>query len=283
MAAGGAVGDVDVRAGEENFPVALRVLPARHRRHLVAVYGYARMVDELGDSYAGDRVAALERVRTQVDDLWAGRTVDDPVLRRLAATVVECGLGREPFVDLIEANLLDQRVVAYASFEDLLGYCRLSANPVGRIVLEVFGQSTPARVALSDDVCTGLQLLEHWQDVGEDRRAGRVYLPEHDMAAYGVSAADLDAPVASPALRELLLVETERAAALLGSGDPLVRQLRGWARLAVAGFVAGGEATAAALRRSGGDVLSVTPRPRKAETLARLLRGVVWQPPGGAR
>lgn len=281
MTAGGAVGAVDVRAGGENFPVALRVLPERHRRHLRAVYGYARMVDELGDSYPGDRVAVLERVRGEVAAVWAGRPAVDPVLRRLADTVAECGLSRQPFVDLIEANLLDQRASGYGTFDDLLGYCRLSANPVGRIVLELFGRSSPALVGLSDDVCTALQLLEHWQDVGEDRRAGRVYLPAHDMAAYGVTPADLDAPTASPALRELVLVETERAAALLASGGRLVGLLHGWARVSVAGFVAGGEATAAALRRSGGDVLGTAARPRRVATAARLLRRLVVARVGG--
>lgn len=272
-----------MRARSENFPVALRVLPARHRRHLRAVYGYARMVDELGDSYDGDRVAALERVRKQLDGTLAGRPVGDPVLLRLTGTVAECGLSHQPLVDLIDANLLDQRVCAYDTFEDLLGYCRLSANPVGRIVLEVFGQSTPERVALSDDVCTALQLVEHWQDVAEDARAGRVYLPTDDMAAYGVSAGDLTAPLASSALRELVLFETERAAALLRSGDPLVRQLHGWARLAVAGFVAGGEATVAALRSSGGDVLARPVAPRRVSVFVRLLCRTVPWPRGGAR
>lgn len=278
MAAIDAVGGIESRAGGENFPVALRLLPARHRRHLMAVYGYARTVDELGDSAAGDRVAALHGVRRQVDHLWQGRPVSLSALQRLAPTVRECGLSRQPFVDLIEANLLDQQVTSYATFEELLGYCRLSANPVGRIVLEIFGQSTPMLAELSDHVCTALQLVEHWQDVGEDRRAGRIYLPSDSIARYGVSPADLDGAAAPPRLRELILFETERAADLLAAGRPLIRELTGWARIAVAGFVAGGEATVAALRRCGGDVLGHEVRPRKAETAARLLVRLVGSP-----
>lgn len=246
------------REAGENFPVALRVLPRRHREHLHAVYGYARTVDELGDSFTGDRVAALTAFRARTESIWAtpSRPTGDPVLDRLAPTVRDCGLPAQPFLDLIEANLLDQRVDRYADVEDLAGYCRLSADPVGRIVLGLFGATTPDRVALSDKVCTALQLLEHLQDVAEDRRAGRVYLPQQLLTEYAVRESDLDAPTATPALRRLVLAETDRAEAMLRAGAPLIGRLRGWARLAVAGFVAGGFSAADGLRRTGGDVLA---------------------------
>jgi phytoene/squalene synthetase len=128
-------------------------------------------------------------------------------------------------------------------------------------------------------VCTALQLVEHWQDVAEDRRKGRVYLPKEDLAEYGVSPSDLDGTVATPALRRLMMFETERAAALLASGAPLVGMLRGWARLAVAGYLAGGRAAVDALRRSGGEVLAGTPRTRKRDVLRHLpglLAGRGW-------
>jgi squalene synthase HpnC len=262
------------REAGENFPVALRILPARHREHLHAVYGYARLVDELGDSLDGDRVAALEALRAEVAGLWAGRTPQHPVLLRLAPTVADCNLSEEPFQRLIEANLMDQRVSSYATFEDLMGYCRLSADPVGRIVLEVFGASTPARVALSDSVCSALQVVEHLQDVGEDHRAGRIYLPQQDMAEHGVADEDLGRARAGDGLRRLVLSETARAEAMLRDGSALVGELRGWARVAVAGFVAGGLATATALRRSGGEVLAQDVKPSKREiatTATRLL------------
>ena len=135
------------------------------------------------------------------------------------------------------------------------------------MVLEVFGQSTPERVALSDQVCSALQIVEHLQDVGEDYAAGRVYLPATSMAEHGVAVADLGAAATSPALRRLVLAEATRAEAMLNAGAPLVGRLRGWARVAVAGFVAGGLATVAALRRSGGDVLAQQVRPGKTDTL----------------
>jgi phytoene/squalene synthetase len=145
------------------------------------------------------------------------------------------------------------------------------------MVLEIFGAATPARQALSDRICNALQLLEHWQDVGEDRRAGRIYLPQSDMARFGVSATDLDADCASPALRELITFETAQASALLESGQGLTRELTGWAKLAVSGYIAGGRATVDALNRPGTDVLAAVPKPRKSDVvrhLVRQLRGV---------
>lgn len=260
----------------ENFPVALRLLPAVHRRHLQAVYDVARTIDDLGDADAGDAASRTRDLLAFAADLrgvWAtgaateGPAPTHPVLRALVPTVRACGLGPEPFQRLVEANLQDQRVSRYATFEQLRGYCVLSADPVGRIVLQVFGQSTPERAVLSDRVCTALQVLEHLQDVAEDRARGRVYLPQEDLAAFGVAEPDLDAAASSPALTALVRWETERAARLLSAGEPLVGELRGWARLAVAGFLAGGLATADALRRPGVDVLVRTPRPRHVDVV----------------
>ena len=270
----------DLEAGE-NFPVALRVLPRSLRHDLRVVYAFARGVDELGDA-AGvaprERTARLLRLDDELARLWSGGAVTDPVLRALGATVRRRDLPAEPFHHLVRANLQDQAVSRYATFDDLLGYCRLSADPVGRIVLGVFGQADPVNVALSDRVCTALQLLEHWQDVGEDRRAGRVYLPQEDLAAHGVAESDLDASAASPALAGLVRLEVDRAARLLEEGAGLVWRLRGWARPCVAGFVAGGRATVAALRATGGDVLARSAAPSRAGTAARLVPLLV---PGG--
>jgi squalene synthase HpnC len=273
----------------ENFPVALRVLPARHRRDLLALYAFARTLDELGDSAAGDRTAQLQELDAELSRIWTDGEVTDPVLKGLTATVRAHDLPARPFHDLVAANLLDQTVTRYATFEELRGYCRLSADPIGRLVLGVFDQGSDAlTVALSDRVCTALQLLEHWQDVGEDRRAGRVYLPQEDLRRHGVPETDLDAGSASPALRALVREEVEKAAELLESGVGIVTRVRGWARPCVAGFVAGGRATAAALRRTDGDVLARSARPSKPGTAARLVvllgRSLVGRTPvGGPR
>jgi squalene synthase HpnC len=255
----------------ENFPVALRVLPRRFRDHLTAVYGFARTVDDLGDESTGDRLANLDAFEKDLDLIWSG---GDPSDRRLAVTVRALDLPAEPFHRLVEANRQDQRVSSYRTFDDLRAYCALSADPVGRIVLEIFEVGSDVRVGWSDAICTGLQLVEHWQDVAEDRRAGRVYLPADDMARFGVTPSDLDASHTPRALKELLAFETDRAAELFRQGTPLVRDLSGWARLAIGGFLAGGLATVDALRRSDYDVLAVTPRPRKADVLRHLIAKV---------
>jgi phytoene/squalene synthetase len=179
-------------------------------------------------------------------------------------------LDPDPFLDLIAANRQDQLVTSYRTYTDLLGYCRLSARPVGRLVLAIFGATTPARVAQSDRICDALQIIEHLQDVAEDRRAGRVYLPAEDRASYLVPEADLDLPRASPALRALIGFETGRAEELLDAGAPLVGSLRGWARIAVAGYVAGGRAALDGLRRVGWDVMPGSPGVRKADILRHL-------------
>jgi squalene synthase HpnC len=259
------------RESGENFPVALRFLPRRHRDHLHAVYAYARMVDEIGDAFPGDRTARLHELAADLGTIWSGGQPSDAVLRNLARTVRERSMSAEPFERLIEANLKDQVVSRYETFDDLREYCVLSADPIGRMVLEVFGQSTPETVAYSDQVCTALQLLEHWQDVGEDRRAGRIYLPQEDLRRYDVDEHELDAPSAGPRLRALMRFEIDRAAGLLGEGAVIVQHLRGWGRISVTGFVAGGQATVAALEHTDGDVLGRSAQPSRLSTAARII------------
>jgi squalene synthase HpnC len=261
----------------ENFPVALRVLPRSVRGHLIAIYDVARTIDELGDSAEGDRAAALRDFSADLARIWAGEQPRAPVLRRLAPTVAATRLDQRPFQDLIEANQVDQRVHRYASYAQLREYCALSAHPVGRLVLAVFGVTDPAAVELSDRVCAALQLIEHWQDVAEDRAAGRVYLPAEDLARFGVTEADLDVPTASPAVRRLMAFQTDRAATLLDSGAGLVDLLHGWARLAVTGYLAGGRAAVDALRRVDGDVLGRRARTRRRDVLRHLV-GLLTSP-----
>jgi squalene synthase HpnC len=262
------------RMGAENFPVALRVLPARPRARLVAVYGFARFVDDVGDRAPGDahaRLRLLDTIEADLRALPAGEAAL-PAVTALADVLAATDVGLEPFLDLIEANRIDQSVASYATFDDLLGYCRFSAAPVGRIVLHVAGAATPENLADSDAVCAALQVLEHGQDVGEDARMGRVYLPADDRRAAGVTDAELRGTVTGAALRGVVATQVERSEALLRTGAPLVRRLRGWARIAVAGYVAGGRATAAALRRADHDVLGSPVRPSRAVTALHALR-----------
>lgn len=274
----GDAGDDSLRRKEraENFPVALRLLPRDVRGHLRAVYGVVRVIDDLGDEADGDRTALLQDFAADLSTVWRGGTPRAPVLRRLVSTVRVRGLAQEPFDHLIQANLWDQKISEYDTYADLLGYCRLSAEPIGRIVLSIFGVNSPTTVELSDRICSALQLLEHWQDVAEDRRAGRTYLPREDLDAFGVAPADLAAASASPALRRLMAFEVDRAAALLESGRPLIGMLHGWARLAVAGYAAGGRAAVDGLRRANFEVLARSPRTSRLD-LARHLTALLWR------
>jgi len=258
------------KAGAENFPVATRILPAHLRRHLMAIYGFARLADDIGDEAPGDRLASLDWLEGELDAAAAGAATH-PILQALTPTLRELDLPLEPFRRLIEANRQDQRVRRYASWDELAAYCELSANPVGHLVLAVFGAATPERLALSDRVCTGLQLVEHCQDVGEDARRGRVYLPAADRERFGCQESDVLGVSAGPALRLLLRFELARAAELLAAGRELTSGLRGWARLTVAGYVAGGQATIDAIGGADFDVLAATCRPRATRTLARVV------------
>ena len=253
-------------AAAENFPVASRVLPRRQRAHLLAIYGFARLADDIGDESDGDRLAELDWLEGELERAFAG-SATHPVLVRLQPTIEACHLDRRPFLDLIQANRLDQVVSSYASWTDLLGYCTLSANPVGRLVLAVFGSTTPERIEWSDDICTGLQVVEHLQDVGEDAHRGRVYLPADDLDRAGCPRADLLGPVATRELRTVIAELAERARELLRSGSPLARSMRGRPRWAVAGFCAGGLAALDAIAAADHDVLARRVRPRRTDVL----------------
>jgi squalene synthase HpnC len=262
------------RASGENFPVALRFLPKRYRAHLLAIYGFARLADELGDAAPGSRDAGLDWLSDQLDRAFAGRA-EHPLLIPLAQTIAACGLAREPFARLIAANRQDQRVSSYASWEDLRAYCDLSANPVGELVLDVFALKSPERLASSDSVCTALQLIEHLQDVREDLAAGRVYLPGEDLDRFDCPVDALRAPRVGEPLRAVLAFEAARAAALLDSGGPaLLATVRGWPRVVIAGFIGGGRAALDALARADYEVLALTPRPSRRRVAGAIVRAL---------
>ena len=262
---------LDRRRSAENYPVALRLLPVRERADLIAIYGFARLVDEIGDSYPGDRLAALDWLEGDLEAI-TDHASTHPAVRRLGPTIQRLGIGLGPGRDLIEANRRDQWQTTYATFDDLLGYCRLSANPVGRMVLAVFEVADPRAPALSDDVCSALQVIEHLQDVGEDARAGRIYLPVDDLTRAGCTERDVRESTASPEMRSAVGELCGRAAALLDSGPPLLALVKGRGRLALAGFVAGGLATLDAIEAADFDVLGRTCRPSKRRTAWHMTR-----------
>ena len=252
---------VMAQAGEENFPVALRILGATKRAQLLSLYGFARLVDDAGDEADGDRLSLLDAIEADLNRIFeAGSEPELALLRTLALTVRELGLPAGPFRRLIEAGRRDQLVERYPTYDALLDYCGLSAAPVGELVLHVFGSATPARVLLSDSICAGLQVTEHLQDVAEDRAKGRVYLPAEDLERFGCTDGDLRAPAPTARLSELIEFEVARARSLLDAGAPLIGRLPARAAIAVAGFVAGGRAALGAIERAGYDVLSARPR-----------------------
>jgi squalene synthase HpnC len=260
---------VAARARTENFPVASLLFPRALRPHLRAIYGFARLVDILGDEHEGDRLAALDELEAEVEACYDGEPTWE-VMRELQPTIRACSLPREPFLRLIEANRMDQRISAYESWADLKHYCVHSADPVGRLVLGVLGRDDdPESVALSDDVCTGLQLVNFLQDVPRDFALGRVYLPAEDRRCFGVD--ELDRP--SQELRRLLEFEAERARALLSSGEQLGRRLGGGrVGRAVALFARGGLAALEALERADWDIFNGRPRPSRARLALAAIR-----------
>ncbi|MEV5751602.1 squalene synthase HpnC [Actinoallomurus sp. NPDC052308] len=261
------------KARRENFPVASRLLPRGYRRHLMAVYGFARFIDDIGDEAPpADRLRLLDVVEDDLTRLYAGRTAQVPAVGALKRTVSEYAIPAEPFRRLIRAGRRDQAVTRYESFEELLAYCELSANPVGHIVLHVFGVADQRRCALSDQVCSALQVIEHCQDVGEDYTRGRVYVPGADLRRFGCTDDDFARATTPDRLRRAVALQTTRATALLDAGTALVPALTGPARVAVAGYIAGGRATIAALTAADHDVLGRAVRPRRTRLLTTWLR-----------
>jgi squalene synthase HpnC len=252
------------RAKSENFPVAPRWLPRGLRDDLLAIYGFARLVDESGDAAPGDRLARLDAIESDLERAAAG-AAQHPLLQRLAPALQAGRLPLTPFRRLLAANRRDQFIVRYADWDELRGYCALSANPVGELVLHAAGAATLARIALSDCVCTALQVLEHCQDVAEDCANGRVYLPADELARFGVCDADLVARPAPASLRSAIALQVARSRALLASALPLVGSLRGAVRFAVAGYAAGGFAAADALERAHFDSSGGAPRARRRD------------------
>jgi squalene synthase HpnC len=253
------VATVARRARTENFPVASLLFPRALRPHLRAVYGFARLVDILGDEIQEDRLAALDELEHEVDACYGGEPTW-PVMRVLQPTIREFSLPREPFLRLIEANRMDQRISSYETWDALKEYCRHSADPVGRLVLGLLRRAdAPDLVAASDDVCTGLQLVNFLQDVPRDLALGRVYLPADDRRRFAVRG--LDRP--SPELRELLRFEAGRASDLLAAGRILQARIGGRVGRAVGLFARGGLAALAALERADWDVFTQRPRPSR--------------------
>ncbi|TYR65886.1 squalene synthase HpnC [Streptomyces parvus] len=293
------IGDATLgKAADENFPVAPFFLPRAWRGDLMAVYGFARLVDDIGDGdlapggadarhlglepeQSDDRLAMLDALEGDLRRVFAttGEEPHHPLLRNLRPTVRRRALTPDPFLGLIEANRQDQKVRRYGTYAELAAYCELSANPVGRLVLALTGTTSPERVRRSDAVCTALQIVEHLQDVAEDLERDRIYLPAEDMERFRVTEADLAAPSAGASVRALIAYEAQRASDLLDEGPALVGSVDGRLKLLLAGFVGGGRSALTAISAAGFDVLSGPPKAtkpsllREVGTVLRRVRG----------
>jgi squalene synthase HpnC len=261
----------------ENFHVATWFLPKALRPHFHAIYAYCRVSDDLGDEVGDTRVALalLELWGKELDACYEGRA-RHPVFVALGETIRACSIPKEPFADLLTAFRQDQTVPRYASMRDVLGYCRCSANPVGRLVLYACGEAGESeraeRFRLSDATCTALQLANFWQDVRVDYNNGRVYLPLEDMARFGVTEECIQQGRATPEFRELMAYEVDTARGLFEEGLPLIGMVNRDLALDLDLFSRGGMEILRAIERRGYDVLSARPAISKTTKAGLALR-----------
>ncbi|MCH8346184.1 MAG: squalene synthase HpnC [Chloroflexi bacterium] len=261
----------------ENFTVASWLLPRALRPHVHAVYAYCRGVDDLGDEAEGDRLALLDDWEAELRRCFDG-DAQQPAFVALQETIRRFDIPPEPFLRLIEANRMDQRLNRYRTFTDLQAYCQNSANPVGHLVLYLFGYRDEERQALSDATCTALQLTNFWQDVGRDLGKDRIYIPLEEMERFHYSEDDLLAARFDGRLRDLMAFQVRRTRELFRSGLELIPRVRGRLRLDLRLFSLGGLALLDAIEDSGYDVLNRRPKLSRARKGLLALRGLLPLP-----
>ncbi len=271
----------------ENFPVLSLLVPRRLTPHVTVLYAYCRGVDDLGDEAPGDRRAALDEWEEDLRRAWRGAGVANPILRACAASAAARDLPLTPYLDLIEANRRDQERVRFETFSALHDYCRKSADPVGRLYLALFGIRDPRLIHLSDQVCTGLQLVNFLQDIAADlAKRDRIYLPGDSMARFGVTEPDLVAGRAGagwPRLRAWLDFERSRAGAFLTEGGALADALEGRLAASVRIFAQAGLRVLDALEAVDGDVWRRRPAPSGAAKAQLVAASIWWLLRRGAR
>lgn len=278
------VGDYEkwAKTHYENFTVGSLLLPRHLRRHVHILYAYCRYVDDLGDEAVGDRSALLDDWERDLERCFSGQP-QHPLLQDLQGTIQAFELPVGPFLRLIEANRIDQRVHRYNTFDALLHYCEHSANPVGHLFLALLGYHDARRKRLADATCTALQLTNFWQDVAKDYAMGRVYIPEEDLRRFGVTESTLAAGVATSAFRSLMEFECERTRTLFAQGLPLADTVRGRAKVDVRLFTFGGLSVLDRLRAVDYDVFTRRPVVTAAQKLRLFLSALWWLLKPGAR
>lgn len=260
----------------ENFPVASRLMPQRLRRHIAALYAFARIADDMSDEpeYEGVRRERLLDWRRQLNDIGP-KPPSHPVFLALGATLRELDLPKQPFDDLLSAFLQDTEKSRYATFDEVLDYCRRSANPVGRIVLMIHGYRDEERFRYSDAICTALQLANFWQDVSVDLKKDRIYIPEEDFKAHGYSEADLRMGVCNERFKNLMKFEVARVRALFDQGRPLPSKLSWPLSLEIRLTWLGGRQILKLICRQDFDVLRSRPALKKCDWIPLAARALV--------
>ena len=252
------------RTHYENFPVASILLPAPLREPVAAIYAFARSADDFadeGDLPATERLALLDGYRRELDAVANGAPTQHPIFLRLRPVIGRYDLPLQLFRDLLDAFAQDVAKTRYADFAELMDYCRRSANPVGRLLLHLFGAATPENLRQSDAVCSALQLINHWQDVGIDaaKPMPRIYLPQDELARFNVAEDAILRRAASADFFSLMRFQVERARALMLEGTPLGRRLPGRIGLEIRAIVAGGLRILDKIEAVGYDVFSRRP------------------------
>ena len=261
----------------ENFPVASILMPRRLVPAVEAIYAFARSADDIadeGDALPAERLAQLAAYDAALDAIEHGDTPAAPMFARLADALRRHALPLQPLRDLLSAFRQDVVTTRYPDYPTLLDYCRRSANPVGRLMLGLYGVGDALSLLESDAVCSALQLINFWQDVGIDIEKGRIYLPQDDLARFGVSEADLVQGVAGPAWRALMRFEVERARALMLEGAPLATRLPGRIGWELRLVVQGGLRILEAIERADYDVFRRRPQLKRLDGLVLLWRAL---------
>lgn len=227
----------------ENFPVASILMPKRLRKPVAAIYHFARAADDIadeGDLSSDERLRQLNVFRSELDAIRKGQAASSPLFVNLAETTTEYNLPMQPLYDLLDAFSQDVVKKRYANYDELLDYCRRSANPVGTLLLHLYEEATPVNLAYSDAICTSLQLINFWQDVAKDITIGRIYLPQDEMTRFGVTEQHIVQARCDDAWRALMKFQTERARALMLYGKPLGTILTGRIGLEMRMIIQGG-------------------------------------------
>ncbi len=255
---------------DENFLIGSFLVKRVLRPHFYSIYAFCRGVDDLGDESLGERMSELKVWEEHLQRCYTGKP-HHPWFIALQNTIQSFDIPREPFHKLIEANRQDQRVNRYSDFDSLLEYCDLSANPVGHLMLYLFGHDDAEMMRLADQVCTGLQLANFWQDVVRDYAKGRIYLPKSDMKRFGVSENDIAERKLTPQFREMMKFQVERTRGFFRRGYPLVHMLNRDARTEAAMFISGGLSILDVIEKNQWDVISHRPTLSKSAKITMLV------------